>query len=259
MSMESGYRSASADDVPSLPRRIRYEIIGESFGLMQKEMGTWVLASLILIAVSWGSSIVIQLALGVMGLHSGFGRSEHASTLMAIISFVFQEICSTAVSAFLVGGMFQMAIKQLRGERIAIGDLFSSGGVLGALVGGALLTDLAEYAGLALLILPCFVVSGLLMLTQPLIVDRKLGCIEAMSASWNALKSDWLNAAFFMILASICAGIGVIGCGIGLLFTMPVFFLSVAGVMKDFIPAGSYLGPKVSASLPASPPSSLDV
>ena len=86
-------------------------------------------------------------------------------------------------------------------------------------------------------ILPGFVVYGLLMLTLPLIIDRNMGVIEAMNESWNTLKNDWLNATVFHFVIFVIGYIGIVACGIGLLFTLPLYFLAVASVYRDF-----YLG-----------------
>jgi uncharacterized membrane protein len=85
-------------------------------------------------------------------------------------------------------------------------------------------------------VLPCYVVSGLLMLTTPLIVEKRLGAVDAMKQSWAALQPDWLTATLFMFVLPLLSSLGAFACGVGLLFTMPLLFLGQAVVYADLFP-----------------------
>jgi uncharacterized membrane protein len=90
------------------------------------------------------------------------------------------------------------------------------------------------------------------MFTSLLIVDRGMDGIAAMRESWVALKGQWAMAGVFVVVVGIVAAIGIIGCGVGVLFTLPIAFRSVALLYRDFYPEGA--APVDPFAPPASPP-----
>src|SRR5438034_7596344 len=110
--------------------RVRFDAIPEAWALFQQQMGTWVLAAFLMLAVpafvyfSW--FIVITIIAGGFDTRASVPPlSDSQGILMVITTFVMtfaMWVCST----LLTGSMFRMAIKQVRGERISAGDVFSA-------------------------------------------------------------------------------------------------------------------------------------
>ena len=121
-----------------------------------------------------------------------------------------------------------MAIKQVRGHSISVGDMFSTKDVFPSLLGTLFLTGMATAFASLLCYVPALIVGGLLMLAVPLVVDQNLGPTEAMSRSWNALKGDMWNATGFYFLTSLIGGLFAP-------VTFPLLMLSHAIVYRDFI------------------------
>ena len=100
----------------------------------------------------------------------------------------------------------------------------------------SLLVGAATAVGYALLVLPGLVVSGLLMLAIPLVVEGEMPATGAIIHSWNALKSQWLTAAAFHLALVLVAASGLLLCFIGILFTGPIYALAIALVHNRFYP-----------------------
>jgi hypothetical protein len=66
------------------------------------------------------------------------------------------------------------------------------------------------------------------MLVTPLIVDRNLGPIEAISESWRMLAQHWFRVAVFYLVMGIIAGLGVLACGVGVFFTFSLLYVAFA-------------------------------
>jgi uncharacterized membrane protein len=49
------------------------------------------------------------------------------------------------------------------------------------------------------------------------------------------LKSQWLMATLFIVVVTILGFVGLILCGVGAIFTMPFYFLSIALLYDDFV------------------------
>lgn len=218
------------------PPKVRFDVIGEAWSLVQEQMGTWVLSILVLYAV------IIALSGGLgfvqaMLFHPTGGRQNTSAG--AILFQIATSLLSNAVTYFLMGGVYRMALKQIRREPISVGDVFSAGDVWLPLFLNGLLYGLAVTVGLVFCIVPGFLAAGLLMLAPLLIVDGKeRGPVSALNASYNALRSDLWNAALFTFVLGLLAGIGLLACGVGALFTYPLYFLGMALVYRDFFLGG---------------------
>ena len=83
-------------------------------------------------------------------------------------------IASTMVSGFFLGGMVRMAGRQIRGGAPRLEDLFSITDCWFDLLLASFLIGLATSIGVALFIVPGFVVFGLFMLAIPLVAEGHL-------------------------------------------------------------------------------------
>ncbi len=213
---------------------VRLSVIGEAWGLFTREMGVWIGAVFVaglcnaavnsVVGVPSGREIGFKVVLG-----GGFPVGGNRAAGVA------RTVVSALTNGFFLGGMVRMACKQVRGQRIAIGDLFSVFDCLPQLALASVLISLATLAGFSCLVLPGFVVAGLLLLTLPLVVDGRRGALEAMRGSWKALQGQWLEATVVHVVLAIVAGSGALLCCVGLLFTAPLYGLGVAVLYRDFL------------------------
>ncbi len=223
-----------------VPRpRVRFEVIGEAWQLFQQQMGTWIVAALIagiVLGCVFTPYYVFVFAAAFSKAQAGKQFDPNAGGGQLIqIGF---NLLIMIVSNLLLGGMYRMALKQIRGEAISPADIFTVVDVFGSLIAAAILVPIAMYIGLILCCFPAFIVMGLLMLTVPLVVDRRMGAIEAMSTSWSLLKSEWLMATLFYVVISIISGLGIVALCVGILFTYPLLPLSIALIYRDFTAGG---------------------
>jgi hypothetical protein len=101
---------------------------------------------------------------------------------------------------------------------------------------------------------PGFLAMGLLFFTLPLIVERRLGVIDAMKLSFETTRPNMWMFMLFAIVVHLLAGLGGLACGVGALATYPLYFLISAAAYKDiFGVAGARSTPTVAAP-PAYPP-----
>lgn len=258
----------------SQSQRIRLEAFGEGWRLFTEQAGTWVLAGLvagIVIAVFY--FVVIALLFGsflasahaqtpaypaMPGSYGGPGVSPLASMFSfgalagGLLLMVFIQI--------VMAGLMRMAVNQVKGEAIGIGDMFSALDVAPAVVGVAIMVGIITMIGSYLCVIPGLIAGGLLMLALPLVVDHRAGAVEAVGLSFSTLKSEWLMAAVFYLVLTVIYVIGAILCGLGLLVTLPVAMLSIAVVYRDnFLgtvpaqPTMSYPAPPAGAAGPVAP------
>ncbi|MBL8166559.1 MAG: zinc-ribbon domain-containing protein [Acidobacteria bacterium] len=219
---------------PMNPPNVRWgEWLGEGWQMFAEKWQVWVVQILVvflIFAVPAVPFYVMMMATQLAAAQSG--APPEPSPLM--LPFVFLIALGAVFGgAYLWSGLYRTAFKQLRGEPISVKDLFSGGDAFLRVLGAFLAMGVLTMLGGLLCILPGLVVPGLLMFTVPLIVDRNLSVGEALSASYNATKSNWLMFALFAIVVGILASLGQLACYVGLLATYPLQFTIAAIAYRD--------------------------
>lgn len=235
-SPENPYSNPQSFNNPSnvpgvLPPRapeISFDAISQAWKVLQPNMGIWIGAALIYL-VATGILQVLQESM-VPKNANGVPQMGLTYWLLRLLGFV--------VGQFLIGGLMRMAINNVRSGRAEFGQMFSAGSVLPSLIGSGILTTIAMVVGLVLCIVPGLLVSGLVMFVTPLIVDKRLGALRAIGASFEALKPQMWMALLFMIVVVLVAIAGVFACGVGLLVTLPLALLTIAVTYNNFFGDG---------------------
>ncbi|MBI3721553.1 MAG: hypothetical protein HY248_03285, partial [Fimbriimonas ginsengisoli] len=152
------------------------------------------------------------------------------------------------LAAFMLGGVYRTAFKQIRGEKISVRDLFSGGDLVFSVIGALFLIAICVNIGTIFCILPGFLAMGLLFFTLPLIVERRMGVIDAMKLSFETTRPNMWMFMLFAFVVSLLAGIGAIACYVGIIVSYPLHFLVTAAAYKDiFGVAGARRSPAIAA------------
>lgn len=71
------------------------------------------------------------------------------------------------------------------------------------------------------------------MFVMPLVADRGYGFFSAWHTSWDATRKRFWERLLLVVLAGILGGLGVYLCYVGVIFTMPLYFLLIAAAYED--------------------------
>jgi uncharacterized membrane protein len=226
-------------DAPTTRPRVRFETISEAWALFQQQAGVWlgagaisIVALFLLVGGVGGISILPVLLASAGGKEPNMGAAL-GGMVVGIVGLV---VLATLVGGLLSAGLYRMALKQVRGETLSVGDLFQVGDIFLSMLGMSLLVGLATSIAAQFFYIPGLILGGLWMLAGPLIADRKLGVIEAMSESWKALQHELVMATCYYLVISLVASLGSLLLGIGMIVTLPLFYLGLALVYRDFFP-----------------------
>src|SRR5262245_40582286 len=209
---------------------LRFNVIGDAWRLYQRRWWTWSLAMLIVLIANsvLGSALFALFGERWPGGRGGFRLppSPHDSAL--------HYVGTVVVGGFFLGVMIRMASHQIVGRTPRIEDLFSVVDVGFNLLAGAVFYGAATFLGSMLCVIPGFIVSGLLMFTLPLIVIARKPATDAVAESWRVLAPQWLTATVFHLVLSLVSGMGILFCCVGILFTGPLYSLSIALLFHEF-------------------------
>ncbi len=219
----------------ALPPRnpeLSFDAIGQAWKLLQPNLGVWI-----------GAIFVYALITGLFNVMQGAisPKDVNGAPQIGPLYFLFSLI-GFVVGQFLIGGLMRMAIATVRTGRADFGQMFSAGDVIPNLIFAGILTSIATVIGIFLCVVPGLLLSGLFMFVTPLIVDKRMGAMEAINASLNALKPQMWMALLFVIVVGLVAAAGLLACGFGVLVTGPLALITVAITYNNFFGGGQLPG-----------------
>lgn len=199
-------------------------------------------------------------------LKSNFGLCVGATFLVmlcnqaaGILPFI-GVIISLLVQGPLIGGLNNFFIKMVRGEQPGIGDAFSGfSSHFWRLCGTFLLMMLLIYVWfipvgiyfgavmrgfdngttplfwilLALGICGMVYIGVAFSFALPLCIDMELGPLDSLRVSRRIVSRHWLTVFGLLVVAGILSMLGLFGCIIGVIATMPILYAAVIYAYED--------------------------
>ena len=269
---------ATGNPSASMPpvKRVDFGWITESWQLFMAHTGIWIVATLAMIGPFLLFAIGIYAYMIVTMLPSIQAASHPAvpGTMSPSTPAIFRpgnmrgvltvELSAILVfslySAFLFGGMFRMAVRQVRGLAPTYRDILGGGPLFGRMLGAMFLLYFVSYAlqaiglgpgyvllfrhaptvatvltfavGGAAYLFAALVLPGLLLPAFALMADG-VRLFPALRRSVQAMKAHWLPATGFVFVMGLLVYASEIPCGLGLLATVPMAFLVTALAYRD--------------------------
>lgn len=162
----------------------------------------------------------------------------------ALVSWVLQ--------AFFQAGFTKMFASAARGGTPEFAHLFAGGPRFFAMLGGMLLHGLLVILGFALLVVPGVILALGLMLYPYYIVDRGLGPVEALKASWDATMGHKGKLFVLGLYSFGIALVGFLACCVGSLPAMAIISVAQAVVYVRLTGTESVAGPPAGYGPPPS-------
>lgn len=213
---------------PQGPPQVNFDVISHAWETLKPNLGIWVGAYLIYFIICLAAYLIIAQLTG-----SGFTPDPTPNiALMIGGQFIY-----VTITVFLMGGLYRLAINQVRTGVANFGDMFSVVDVLPSLIATSILMIIAIGIGTLFCFIPGILIAGLLLFALPLVVDKRMGAIDAMKTSIEALKSQmWMAVAFSIVVLGLLSSVGMVLCCVGVLITGPLSILATAILYRDFFP-----------------------
>jgi uncharacterized membrane protein len=215
-------------------RQINFNAIGDAFNIVTKNWQPFVIAGLLMV-VTVGIVAVLFQFLIFASIMAGGNAGIFVLMLMSACMFIG---IWTLISIF-QAGIYRMAFRAIQGETPEVNDVFIALKNPGPYLVAGLLVGLCIGIGELFCYIPGLIAGGLLMFTIPFILEKGLAPVDAMKASVDTLKAQWLMATLFFLVAAIVGGLGAIACGIGAIFTMPITYVAIALTFRNLTEAGA--------------------
>jgi len=187
------------------------------------------------------------------------------NVLIAVLATLVFQLLSLfsllILLAPLYGGYCMMMLNATRKEdkKIVLNDIFGQFNKFLPLLGLMLLQTLMTLTGFVLLIIPGFIAATLLLYTVFVMLDKNMGIIESIKASWNTTKESgfWINLALCIIYLTLTAVPGqlpFVGWIIALFVTPFAILLLTSAYIQQFAQVqAAPAAPAPEASAPQEP------
>jgi len=157
-----------------------------------------------------------------------------------VLSFIpFGSIASSVVSPALNAGLFIVAYKHLLGESVEFGDFFKGFEKFGVFFGAALVSGLLTLLGFICLIIPGIYLGTAYAFAQLFIIDQDLEFWPAIEMSRQLVTKNFFPMFGFLFLLGLINLGGLLVCGFGLLFTIPLTYCAMTVAYMDIMNQGS--------------------
>ena len=224
--------------------RVNFGWIGEAWRLFGLAAGVWVLGVLIYGLVSnLINGLIIHLFANpgyaappgpFGGTMTQFGIQYGTNSNVTALGQALGALFAWIYGAFQAASLYHLAVKQVRREPVAFGDLFGGGPYFVNMLILNLITFVLYVAGFLVFCVGILAVGAFLLPASALVADgRSVG--EALSQSFAGMKRDWLNAALFLVVFALLILASVIPCGLGLFVTVPMVYLVGVLACRDMV------------------------
>ncbi len=201
------------------------EVIKEGFRRIEGVKGTFLAAFALYIFVA----IILQILLGFIF------PSPPAPAEPNYLNQQIVTILSYPVLMPLMLGMIMLAINHSRGEQIEYRSIFNYYHLTGTLSFAAILIYIMTVIGFVLLILPGIYLSIAYVFTLPLIADKNMTVWEAMEFSRKSVTKHWFKVFGLLFLLSLMMAVGTLALGIGLIWAVPLMFVTLYSLLYPLI------------------------
>jgi uncharacterized membrane protein len=136
-----------------------------------------------------------------------------------------------AIQGYLAPGILTLALKAVRGQPTAVGDVFSGGRLTMTFFVGLLVQSILFAVALLLCVVPAFILGCGIWAWGFLVIDQNMGSVDAMKRSWEMMKGHKMSMFIWGLLAIVVYVAGELACLLPLLLiSMPMILISLSWI-----------------------------
>ena len=196
------------------------DLLSEAWQRVKGTKGIIIGGFVVFYAVLLVASFLIGGFFGILGVVSD-------SPMLSVVVEMVVGIFASALAYPFMAGINMIGIRRAADQPISFNDIFSHFGRTVPLVITAIISMLLIYLGMILLIIPGLYLAIAYMLAIPLVVERGLSPWQALETSRKAISQHWFKVFGLFLLLGLITGISAIPLGIGLVWTIPLFTVTI--------------------------------
>ena len=198
-----------------------------------------------LVLLAWWGGMLIGSAPSLAGNIAQVGLQAQGEEKLGWIVYSICVLLGLLLTIWMHMGLLRYTIKLARGHGPQFGEIFS-GGPFFSMLGAGLLASVGVSAGMFLLVVPGLILAFGWLYASYLVVDRRLGAIQSISASWRATKGHKGTLFLLALLCFVVAMLGMLAFCVGYLVAMPICMIAFTYVYLKLTGEEPVLPPKLS-------------
>jgi len=155
--------------------------------------------------------------------------------LVWLILSIVHSVAFSLLFGPMMCGMMYITLKKLRGEKIEIADGFKGFENFGYTFLAGIVFTVIVAIGTIFLIIPGLIFAALFIYMFPFMIDKKMDFEQAFKASIDLVKDNLFEHILFLLVVVLIGMSGIIICGIGVIFTMPLAYIAVGVAYYNLI------------------------
>lgn len=198
-----------------------------------------------LVVLAWFVGTIVGSSITYIGMIAQFALQANDQEVLGWIAYCAGLLLGMPLSIWMHMGLVRYTLKLARGQAPGFGEIFA-GGPLFPLIGASLLVALGVTVGFALLIVPGVVLALGWVFVTYLVIERRVGVLDAFGASWRATNGSKLSLLVLGLLCFAALLVGMLAFCIGYLVAIPVCMIALAYVYLKVTGEEPVLPPKFS-------------
>ena len=189
-----------------------------SFGWnkLLERFGFWILVMVAYLLITHTSEYVVYSA---------------TDTPFIVLASIFDWLISTIFTL----GLLKMTLEAYEDEHYGADEFLKIFKYLLHYIVATFIYIVIVVIGLMLLVVPGVVFGIKLFFYNYFIIDKNMGLIECLEASFKLTKGNFLKLLLFFLLIIAMNIVGVLFAGIGVIFTFPITFFAMVYVYKEML------------------------
>ena len=155
--------------------------------------------------------------------------------LLSFVLAALSAMVPIVIQGPLLVGFHIFCIKKLLGKQAEFGDLFKGFNFFVPALVASLLISLFSSIGLLLCIVGALVVGAMYKFTYLVILDKRMDFWPAMQASHAVVKNDYFGFTMFLLLIALVDLLGVLCCIVGVFIAIPVGMAAITVAYRDLV------------------------
>ena len=218
------------------PNGLDLNSIGEAWVLVKSDLPTWIPLATAALFLTGGILLIGDFMIE-SAIYGTVFNTDGSTQLQQIEESLLDLIPLLLVGIF-ASSLMYMGAKQARHEQVQFRDLFAGFQCLLPLLIAGIAVVGAIALGSAILIVPGLYLCGCLCFVPILIIDKKMRPLDAVQTSWRTTRNHAWTTLGLLVVASIVLVGGFFVIGVGVLFTLPIFLVTIGIAYNEFFPLG---------------------
>lgn len=186
---------------------------------------------------NFGFFVVMLIIVGAIGgllggINSALSKSDGEA--VAFLGFLISLVYFVAMIIMQIG-VIKISLNILDDKKPNYGELFSNWDVFGNYLLGSIIYGLIVFGGMILLIVPGIIWGIRYQMFTYLIVDKKMGALEAIKESSRITKGHRWQLFAFGLPKLVVMLAGFVALGVGTLLSYPTVLMAETSIYRDLV------------------------